>query len=167
MRYQRSINRITPILGAVKLVEIDPRHVERLLRVLIEKKETAATVRMVFEDFRCALRSARRLKLITREATTDVEPPKRLGATGASCSLTDDQARDLMSAAEKTRNTARCGCWLSVPVSAVVSCWPCDGRPSTSRLQSRVSRLACSVRRPRGAGELVRSRLLALAERSL
>ena len=100
VRYERSIKRITPIIGTVKLRDLSARHVERLIATLESNRETHATIRMVFEDLRCALRTAQKLKIVAANITDDVEAPKPLDHSGVMRSLTDDEARTLVAAAK-------------------------------------------------------------------
>jgi integrase len=101
VRYERSIKRIKPIIGTVRLRDLQSRHVEHLIAKMEANQEPHATVRMVFEDLRNAMRAARKAKLISAAVMEDVEPPKPIDNSGVMRSLTDEEARAFMAAADQ------------------------------------------------------------------
>ena len=66
---------IVPAIGAVRLGDLRPGHVERLLRDLRGADRGATTVRRVHATLRSALTSARKARLVAYNAATDVELP--------------------------------------------------------------------------------------------
>ena len=66
---------IVPVIGAVRLGDLRPGHVERLLRDMRTAGRGATTIRRVHATLRSALTSARRARLVSYNAATDVELP--------------------------------------------------------------------------------------------
>jgi integrase len=66
---------IVPAIGSVRLGDLRPGHVERLLRDLRGADRGATTIRRVHATLRSALTSARKARLVSYNAATDVELP--------------------------------------------------------------------------------------------
>ncbi len=67
---------LVPHLGRLRLRDLRPQHVDRMLAALDDGKRKAATVRRVHATLRSALSTAVRQRLVTFNAAKDVELPK-------------------------------------------------------------------------------------------
>lgn len=77
LMYRRYIDAdIVPSLGLVRLGDLRPGHVERMLRDLANAGRGATTRRRIHAVLRSALSSAKRARLVTYNAASDVELPK-------------------------------------------------------------------------------------------
>ncbi|URN12506.1 hypothetical protein LUW77_15010 [Streptomyces radiopugnans] len=65
-----------PQLGRLRLRDLRPSHVDRLLTALDNGKRKAATIRRVHATLRSALSTAVRRRLVTFNAAKDVELPR-------------------------------------------------------------------------------------------
>ncbi|MGY1846874.1 tyrosine-type recombinase/integrase [Blastococcus sp. SYSU DS1021] len=74
--YRRYVERdIVPALGHVRLGDLRPGHVEKLMRDLRVAGRGATTMRRIHATLRSALSSARRARLVPYNAATDVSLP--------------------------------------------------------------------------------------------
>jgi integrase len=74
--YRRYVeNDLIPALGGIRLGELRPGHVEKLLRDLRAAGRGATTIRRIHATLRSALTSARRARLVPYNAATDVALP--------------------------------------------------------------------------------------------
>lgn len=67
---------IVPAIGSVRLGDLRPGHVDKLLRKLAADGRGPTTIRRVHATLRSALTSARRARLVAYNAATDVELPR-------------------------------------------------------------------------------------------
>lgn len=75
--YQVNVQKhIKPLLGAVKLDRLTPRHVQELLNERLAAGLSAKTVRYVHQVLRSALGVAKRWELVDRNVATLVDPPR-------------------------------------------------------------------------------------------
>lgn len=70
------VNDLVPALGAVRLGELRPGHVQDLVSRLTADGRGAPTVRRIHSALRTALASAKRERLVTYNAAVDVELPR-------------------------------------------------------------------------------------------
>ena len=76
LMYRRYVEHdLIPALGSVRLGDLRPGHVERLLRDLRTAGRGATTIRRIHATLRSALSSARRARLVPYNAATDVALP--------------------------------------------------------------------------------------------
>jgi integrase len=107
--YRDTVTRyINPYVGKVKLTALEPRHVEAMMRALVDKGYSGSVVSKARKVLARALRVAMRDSLVVRNvaALTDGIPvPRPKGKT-----LTPDEAAALLAAAERD------GCFALVAV---------------------------------------------------
>jgi integrase len=93
---------IMPNVGRVSLVELTPRHVEKMQRRILADGKSPRTARLSRSVLRAALRHAERHGLVARNAAALAEPVKQEHAEKRS--MTVEQVQKLLDAAADTRD---------------------------------------------------------------
>jgi integrase len=93
---------ITPILGMVKLGSVKPPQIQRLYKNLLDKGESAGTVRYVHATLHAALEQARKHRVIPFNPASVVDPPSPDTEESAALASPKDVAAFLDVAKEST-----------------------------------------------------------------
>jgi integrase len=92
---------IRPALGNKKLVKLDARHVQALLRSKLDEGLSPTTVRYTYAVLRRALKQAKRWRLVEHNVAEDVDPPRQIKQETKV--LSSEQVRALLVAARGDR----------------------------------------------------------------
>lgn len=95
-------NHLTPALGAIRLNELQPSHIQRFYGQMIEHGQSPRTLQLIHSVIHRALVIAQRQGLIGRNPAQVVEPPRY--SKGEMQVFTDTQARQLLITARGLRN---------------------------------------------------------------